>query len=1151
MNRLKMAAVCVSLWTLAAYAQDPRGNILGRVTDSSQALIPGVEVRATNVDTGVSASGRSNASGTYNIPFLMAGTYRVTAEMAGFKRFVREGIQVRVSETVDLSIQMEVGAVSETIEVKAETPVLDTAGASLGQVVDQRRAMELPIAAGNPLQLMLLTPGLTEPSTFLWKPAWNFRQLTVDGNGATNNEFQIDGVSNTFADSSAGQSRFAFSPPQSAVNEFKIQTSPYDASVGHTIGALVNVSTKNGTNELHGEAHWFVRNRAFDAPSFFNNRAGTRPAVYQDNRYGASAGGPVYVPKVYNGKSKTFWFYAYEGNKWGVPQPFTGTVPTAAERQGDFSDLLKLGSRYQIYDPATIATAAGGRTSRQPFAGNIIPQNRLDRIATNLLKFYPLPNQAGTVDGRNNYFNGAATAKEDYYVHIARVDHAFSDQHRAFVRLNYDWWAEDKNHYYNNDAQGIILNRINRGLALDDVVVLSPSLVLNMRYGLTQQEFPERRTSRGFDLASIGFSPALTGLIDKSLMTLPRVSLSNFSGMGSWESGDGTNTSITHSFTGNFTKMAGPHSLKFGADFRVYRSFGNRFPQSTAPDLSFGSYYTQGPLDNSPAAPIGQDLASMLLGIPDGSMARTASYALQDRYLAAYIQDDFKLSPKLTLNFGLRYEYEWPATERFNRLVSGYAFDTANPIEAQARANYARAPIPELPVDQFRVRGGQLWVNQNGAGRSPFRGEKRDFLPRIGLAYQLTPKTTVRAGYGIFYDTMGVNTTRAVQTGFSQSTPIQASLDNGLTFIAGTANPFPNGLLAPLGPSGGLTTNLGQSITFYDAGRRRPYSQRWSFGLQRILPAQFLVEAEYVGNKAIRLPISQELDATAAQYLSRSPVRDQATINLLSAAVPNPFYGLNPIYGTTNSRAGLLRSFPQFSSVNVSVNTGYSWYHSLQARVEKRFSQGYTFLLGYTWSKAMEAVEFLNSADPLPYRSIGNFDRPHRLSMSGIWELPFGKGRRYGAKLPVPVQFLAGGWQLGGLVVRQAGPALGFGNSIFNGDLHNIPLSKGERDVDRWFNTEAGFNRDSSQQLSYNLRAFPLRFGGIRADGRANWDFSAIKNFPIHEAVTMQFRAECYNSWNHANFNAPNTSPTSSAFGRITSTASDARNFQFSLKLKF
>jgi hypothetical protein len=1147
---IRVFTLCAFLLTLA-YGQDPRGTITGVVSDASLAAVSNVEVRATNSETGVTASAKSNTVGNYNLPFLLPGTYRISADVPGFKHFVRDGIQVRVSETVHVNLAMEIGLVTDTIEVTTETPLLDTAGASLGQVIDGRRASELPITAGNPLQLLLLAPGIVEPSTFAWKPAFNFRQLGSDGNGVTNNEFQIDGVSNTFADSTAGQNRYAFAPPQSSVSGFKVQTSPYDASVGHTIGALVNVITTSGTNRVHGDAHWFVRNRAFDAPSFFNNKLGTKPAVYQDNRYGVSAGGPVYLPKIYNGKSKTFWFYAYEANKWGTPQAFTGTVPTAAARQGDFSALLALGPQYQIYDPSTTTPLANGRLQRLPVAGNIIPTNRLDPVALNLLKFYPLPNQPGTADGRNNYFNGSIKALEDYWVQIARLDHSFSEAHRVFLRLNYDWWAEDKNHYYNNSAQGIILNRINRGLALDDVYVISPSLVLNVRYGLTDQDFPERRTSRGFDLASIGFSSNLTSLIDRNVETLPRVTFSNYSTLGAWESGDGSNNSLTHSFTGNFTKVQGSHTLKFGADFRVYRSFGNRFQLSTAPDLSFGTGYTQGPLDNSAASPIGQDLAAFLLGIPGGSMARTASYAMQDKYLGLYLHDDFKVSRKLTLNLGLRYEYEWPLTERFDRLVGNFAFDASNPIEAQAIANYARNPIPELPLSQFHVRGGQLFVGGNGTGRSPFKGEKADFLPRIGLAWQMTPKTILRTGYGIFYDSMGVNTTRAVQTGFSQTTPIQASLDNGLSYVANTANPFPAGLLAPLGPAGGLTTNLGQSITFYDPNRRRAYAQRWSIGIQRTLPGQFMVEVDYVGNKAIRLPITQELNNTPAQYLSTSPVRDQPTINVLTAQFPNPFYGTNPIYGTTTSRGSLLRPWPEFGSVNFVTNTGYSWYHALQIQVERRYSHGFTFQGSYTFSKAMEAVQYLNPVDPSPYESIGAFDRPHRVTMSGIWDIPFGRGRAYGASLPGAVQFLAGGWQLNGIVLRQAGAPLGFGNVIFNGDIKSIPLPKDQRSVSQWFNVNAGFNRVASQQLDQNLRTFPLLFSGIRSDGRASWDFSAIKNFAIRESVGLQFRAEVYNAWNHANFSGPNTSPTSSAFGQVTGTASEPRNWQFSLKLKF
>jgi len=354
------AAFALMVWAELACGQDPRGSILGRVTDSSNAVVPGVEVRATNVATGVTASGVANEGGSYNIPFLLPGTYRIRAEIPGFKTYVRDGIQVRVSETVELNIQMEVGQISETVIATAETPLLDTAGSSLGQVVDERRVLELPLFAGNPMELTLLTPGVVNTTDMrLRKAAFNNApsQIATDGNGQYNNEFQIDGVSNTFAVGN-GTARVAFSPPATAIKEFKIETSPYDASVGHTIGAVTNVSTAGGTNELHGEAHFWERNSAFDAPNFFNNKNNTRPAVYQDHRYGASAGAPVVLPGLRDGRNRTFWYYAWESNKWGVPGTQTSTVPTPAERRGDFSELLRLGSRYQIYDPATTTPAA-------------------------------------------------------------------------------------------------------------------------------------------------------------------------------------------------------------------------------------------------------------------------------------------------------------------------------------------------------------------------------------------------------------------------------------------------------------------------------------------------------------------------------------------------------------------------------------------------------------------------------------------------------------------------------------------------------------------------------------------------------------------------------------------------------------------------
>jgi hypothetical protein len=593
----------------------------------------------------------------------------------------------------------------------------------------------------------------------------------------------------------------------------------------------------------------------------------------------------------------------------------------------------------------------------------------------------------------------------------------------------------------------------------------------------------------------------------------------------------------------------GNHNLKFGTDFRVYQADGHRFPRQTAPDLSFGTTYTRGPFDNSTAAPIGQDLASMLLGIPGGAMDRVEPFAMSDRFFALYLHDDFKVTSKLTLNLGVRYEYETPLVESADRLVAGFAFDAVNPVDAAARANYAAAPIPELPVSQFGARGGLYWVNQNGIGRSPFTGEKNNVMPRAGLAFAMTETTILRAGYGLYFDTIGVNSTRAIQTGFSQTTPIQASLDSGLTFVATTANPFPGGLLEPLGSGGGLATNLGQAVEFYDPNRRHPYSQRWSAGVQQLLPWNFVGDLTYVGNHGSRLPVIRQLNTVPAEYLSTSQTRDQATIDFLSATFPNPFLGTNPIYGSRISRADLLKPYPHFGNISVSESIGSSWYHALQARAERRMANGFTFQLGYTWSKLTEAIEFLNASDPLPYESIGALDRTHRLTMSGIWEIPVGRNRRFGKSLPSVVNIFIGDWQLGGIVVRQSGAPLGFGNVPFSGNVDDIALPKSERSVDRWFNTEAGFARNTSQQLSSNIRTMPLRFAEVRGDGRATWDFSLIKNVRLLD-TTLQFRAEVYNAWNHPNLSDPNTNPFSSAFGRVTS-AGDARNWQFSLGWKF
>jgi hypothetical protein len=1141
------------LLALVATAQDPRGAILGRITDASASPLPNAVVKITNQATGLTVTTNTNEGGDYRAPYLNPGAYSVEAEAAGFSKMIRKDVQVRTTETVTLDFEMKVGQVSESVEVRAETPLLNSADVSLGQVIDQRRIEELPLFAGNAMDLVHLAPGTVNGTNLrLRKAPFNNAPSTFGTNGAGNynNDFTMDGVVNVYSDGT--QPRVAFSPPQTAIGEFKVQTSAFDASSGFSMGSNVNVSTKSGSNAIHGEFHEWLRHSKLDAPTIFQNRSGQKVPLYQDNRFGASAGGPLSIPKVYSGKNRTFWFYAFEANLFGDPNVGSqlSTVPTAEMRRGDLSPLLRLSANNQVYDPLTTTAVAGGRFQRSPIPNNVIPASRLDAVSQNLLKAWPSPNQAGTSDFRNNFFL-AGKALETYWTNIGRVDHAFSENHRIFLRFHRDYWQEDKNRFFGPDnITGIILNRINRGAAFDDVYVIKPTLLLNIRYGLTQQEFPERRVSRGFDLASLGFSNNLVNSIDKSVATFPRTSVAPWSGVSNWESGDGVTASLIHNLNSTVTWNKGKHNLRFGFDWRNLRENRNRFATSVSPDLSYNSTFTRGPLDTAAPPQVGGEIASFLLGVPAGNMAVNASYAERNSIYGFYVQDDFKVSRKLTLNLGLRYEVESATTERYNRAVRNFDGTTASPIEAQARAQYAAAPIPELPANQFRVLGGLTFTGANGNPRGYWKPAKGNFMPRIGIAYQLDTKTVLRGGYGIFINPLGTIYTNTEPAGFSLATPIQASLDNGLTYIATNANPFPAGLVQPAGAAGGLMTNIGQTVNGFPDSRKNAYAQRWSMGFQRQLPGQFLVEASYVGNRGTRLNVFRNMNFTPGQFLSTSPTRDQNAINFLGQNFPNPLRGTNAIFGANISRANLLRPYPQFGNVNIYEPIGYSWYHSLQMRVEKRLTQSFTTQFSYTWSKNMQATEMLNDQDPTPYEVISDLDRTNRATASGIWEIPFGKGRKFGATMHPVVNGVIGGWQLNAAWQHQSGQPLGFGNVIFNGDLNNIVLPKGQRNVDGWFNLNAGFERNNALQLASNLRRFPIRFNGIRGPQQDRWDFGLIKNFAITERWKLQFRAETFNAMNYTNLANPNTTVTSGAFGTIGG-QDPPRSWQGALKLSF
>jgi hypothetical protein len=1161
--RTKLVALFFAV-IFSAAAQESRGAINGRVIDSSGAVIAGADVRAINQETGVTASAKTNEAGNYSIPYLVPGAYKVTADFTGFKRSERPGVQVRVGDVLSVELKLEVGAATESVEVKGGTPLIEASGVTLGQVIAEKQIQDLPIQAGNANELVLLAPGVVN-STNLRQRKSSFNsassQFATNGNALYSNEYTIDGVPDTFFNG-GGSPLIAFQLPENSVSEFKVQTSSFDSATGHTPGAVLNTVTKSGTNQVHGEMHEWMINSRLDASTFFQNASGGAKPAYQDNRYGAALGGPLFLPKLYNGKNKTFFFFGWEGNQWGKPTATIGTVPTAAEKAGDFSALLALGSQYQIYDPATTTAAANGRFTRTPFAGNIIPSNRMDAVAKAIQSFYAVPNTVGTSAGQNNYTRNTKDVF-DYNAWVGRIDHNFSDRNRAFLRLYQDRYLEHDSAFYNNIAGGLDLKRINRGGVLDDVIVLNPSTILDVRYGLTYEETPESRPSKGFNLSSLGFSQSLLSLLNPASETFPQVYLNTkaptnrctgactgtFSGFGNFNSGDGTLTGMIHDWAGNLTTLKGNHTLRYGGEARLYRAFGFFGGFDVSPQLTFLPTYTNGPNDNSTVAPMGQEYASFLLGVPSGQITRSASFATQNTYYAAFLQDDWKLTPRLTVNLGLRYEYESPMTDRYNRAVRGFDRTTPNPIAAAAIAAYAKSPIPQIPISQFQVNGGLIFAD--ASHRQFWSGQNTNFMPRFGIAYQLNSNTVVRGGYGIFYDTIAVNRTPAIQTGYTASTPIQASVDNGLHFIATTANPFPNGLIQPLGAVGGLLTNLGQSLTVYPANRLQPYSQRWTFDVQRTIFNQFLIDVGYVGNKALRLGADRNVNATPNQYLSTSPFRDNATINALSATVPNPFYGLNSIYPKTIAVSDLLRPYPQFGDITETEPIGYSWYHALQVRAEKRFSKGYMVGASYTYSKNMEATSFLNAGDASVNRSISSLDRPHRFNVQSIVELPFGRGRHFGANMPKALDAIAGGWQINTIFTYQSGAPQSFGNIIFLGDLHNIPLPSDQRSVNRWFNTGAGFVTASAQQPGSNIRTFPKYLAGVRGDGQTMWNGSLVKHFKFRERMGLECRFEGYDIMNHPNFSDPNTTVTSSAFGTVTSQAGLSREFQGALKFTF
>ena len=1178
-------------------AQEFRGTFSGTVTDPTGASIARATITATETRTGTKSTATSGDTGAYTIPFLAPGTYEITVEAPGFKKTVRSGITLSSGDSPVVDLRLEVGAITDAVTITAEAPILEASSPTVGQVLSTKEVDALPVNGRTPMMLDQLAFGVV--STYEPGPVRPFdngapNELSIGGAPSNRNEVLLNGAPN------AGQTnQMAYSPVQDAVTEVRVNVFDMDAAFGHTMGGTINMVTKSGTNDIHGSAWIYNQTSVVDANSFFNNAKNQPRPPYHQNQYGIMANGPVYLPKIFNGRNRIFWLFAYEGMRdsdpanspleTGSPENFA-TVPTDVERGGDFSALLKAGSQYAIYDPAT-GVLSGTAVSRTPFPNNVIPTSRLNPIAQVLLKYYPEPNWPGLANGSQNFIINAVDS-DGYDNEMGRLDLNLSDKNKLAFDAHHNYRAQNKNNFFDNPATGNYLYRINQGAMVDDVYTIAPTLFTDVRASWTR--FIENHSSPadGIDPASLGF-PSYIDANSKFLM-LPYITFasagtgttvtnsvsggarSTFEPLG--YNADSTNFSDIFQLFGDVVKIHRNHTFKAGADLREYRwsgyTFGN--PSGT---YGFNSNWTNNPAVSNTGAPVGQEFAAFLLGLPTtGSIDVNTQDTVQAKYAAFFFNDDWKVKSNLTLNLGIRWEHDFPEYERWNRSLNGFNPTATNSISGSAAAAYAANPNATLSASQFQAAGGPTFASSGAP--AIYQTKSRILSPRAGFAWTpgaLGGKTVIRGGAGVLVDPIqlpisggvpangGSNNPYATlnQPGFSQTTNMTVTGNNYLTPTTTVSNPFPGGvILQPVGAANGASTNLGSSIVFVDPSLRNPYVLRWELSIERELPHQFVMEVAYIGNRANHLPISTQLDYIPRRYLSNSLLRDSATINLLSTnQVANPFKGLLPnssaLNGSTVALAQLLIPFPQYAVPAVPTPgtpangvimednpAGSSYYESLNVRVQKRYSTNLTLLNNFTWSRLTDRTTYLNDSDPAPEKRVSSDSRPLRDVIAATYGLPIGRGRALNLNSRL-LDGIIGGWGLSGVLTLQSGPLLGWGNVIYVGGLLNYNSHQPNGNA---FDISQ-FVIPTIAQLGYNIRTFDNQFNNLRRDPTKQLDLSMIKNFKFHERAYVQVRLESFNTTNHVTFGAPGTTVTASNFGQIGTQANTPRRLESAIKL--
>jgi len=1160
-----------------AWSQESRGIILGRVTDSSGLVVPGATVQVTNTGTSVMVTSTTNEDGNFFTPYLIPGQYDIVVTKEGFKRLVRHGIQVDIAARLEINLQMELGAVSDSVTVTSESPLLSTTDASAGRAMDFRDVKELPIEHGDPDNIIGLATNVSFTDQLTKDQPWQTLNTAYSSLGSRQSrlEFLLDGQSNTAHDVLRGSVIEGWTPTSDSVAEMKVETLTFDATVGQTEGMVLNYSTKSGTNQPHGSFYWGKQFPSWNANQYFSNLAGIPAAGFNYQRLGGVMTGPVYIPKVYNGKNKTFFTFAFEHIQSNTDLSSILTVPTAAERNGDFSALLALGNQYQIYNPFSRVPAGNGIYQNTPLPGNMIPASQISPISKNILTYIPMPDaniSTATADGGNNVNRTNWPSYIPYHTQLYRFDQVVGEKTRVMFRADSNRHnVEDSDFMGHGDpATGSFFWTSTQGYDLDVVHTFSSTLVMDIR--ASDQAFVRAQhaeTGQGtFQLTSLGFPSYIQNNISQANWEFPNISFNGEYTMA------GPRTPLfkqtqTRDLTVQFDKILGQHDFKFGAEYRSYpdnQTSANSSPtQATGHplfELDFTSAYTGGPLSTAAAAPRGQSMAAFLYGIPSAGVLQlpfTTNFADSSNMFAGFFQDNWKVTRKLTLNLGLRYEREGAMWERYNRSVTGFNPNLQQSFAAQVLANYAANPIPELPVSQFNVNGGLMFAGVGGNSKSLYNPFNLEIMPRLGFAYSLDDKTVIRGGWGTYFGSLGTRLQDALQYGFSQNTNVVPSLDGGQTFVANMANPFPNGFTQPPGAS--AAAGIGNPIQFFNQNPKPNRLRKWTLDIQRQVARDWLVDIGTSGENGGNLEVGNgpasvttSLDALPDKYLSTLPTRDQATINALTRLVPNPFnvpaFAGTQLAGSLIPALDLLLPYPQFSSIGYYTYNGRSWYNSVQASVTKRFSNNFSMNAGYTFSKFLEDTTLLNPGDPQPSKVISDVDAPHHVTVNAIYELPFGKGQKLGSNLPRALNYLVSGWQFSPVFRFQSGFPITLPNLLLTGGNESIvPLAPGKRSIYQWFNTST-FNNVPSQQLQYNLRTLSLRYGNLRSDAYDYWDASLLKETHIHEHLLVQFRFEAINDLHQVTFAAPSTT-VGTTFGRVTAQSNVPRHMQFTLRFAF